>query len=203
VGRFAIYFAGCVCASLLTVGCWIQRKPAVFLTTVSPNKTYIVNLRGGKATLPSQVTADVLKTGKVFLSDIRLHTRGDAVDLPFGAGYPDVRWVSDNVLEFYRTQNFDNGADAVEIQNQTTRAIQYLHVESLNKFLMFGIEPGTSTTLEVPAPGGNSQWIAVEGSFFDGQKVEFKSRSFDRRFSQRDRSFYQIIITDVGPIINQ
>jgi hypothetical protein len=198
------YFLGWFCCLLFVVACAINQQPVVFLTTVSPNKTYSVQLKREKGMpLPNHVRADVLKSDRLFQSDIWLHTTGDSSDMTFEAGYPDFRWLHDNIVEFYRKQYFDMGTDSVEVQNKTSRSIRYLHLESLNKFLVFDVQPGSSTSLEVPAPHSDSQWIAVEGTFSDSDTIKFSSRSFDRRSSQPVRSFYEVLITESGAIIEE
>ena len=59
-----------------------------------------------------EVRADVSKAGQLFVSDIWLHRAEDSFDLSFEAGFPDVRWLTDNIVEFYRPEYFDQGADS-------------------------------------------------------------------------------------------
>lgn len=89
---------------------WSQRWQAVFFTTNSPSHTYEVKLKGQKGrplVLTNEVRADVFKGGRPFISDVWLHSTQDALDLSFEAGYPDTRWVTENIVEFYRKQYYE------------------------------------------------------------------------------------------------
>jgi hypothetical protein len=55
--------------------------------------------------------------------------------------------------------------------------------------------------MEIPAPRGDFQWIAVEGLFLDGQVIPFNHKSFDRRSTQEIRSNYRIEINSNGSLI--
>lgn len=132
------------------------------------------------------------------MSDIWIHSTHNAFDLSFEAGFPDSRWLSENILEFYRGEYFDKGSDSLKIQNSSNRAVKFMRVQALNKFLVFDISPGASISLQIPAPRGDSQWIASEGSFDDNEKIDFHYKSFDRHSTQRVSCNYQILITPSG-----
>lgn len=185
---------------LLGLGYWLHSDP-VFLATSSPNKTYLIKLKGDKGrafVLPNEVRVDVFKAGSPFISDVYLHSARDAFDLSFEAGFPDVRWSVDNIVEFYRSQYFEKGADSLLVANKTAKPIKWLRIQSENKFLLFDIQPGTSSTLEIPATRTDSQWIALEGAFYDGKEIKFTSKSFDRRHTQRQRFLYEVSILETG-----
>ena len=197
-----IAVTGCCILGLIVVAYYcLQGRPSVFFTTSSPNGTYSVSLKGDERRtllLPHEVRADVLKSGRPFVSNIFMHSSHNAFDLSFEAGFPDARWLSDNALEFYRREYFEKGSDSLIIENSSNRAVQFMRVQALNKFLVFDIQPGSSISLQIPAARGDSQWIALEGAFNDNQKIGFYQRSFDRRSTQRVRFNYQILITPSG-----
>ena len=171
--------------ALIVVGrFWIKQRTQEFLTTTSPDHTYTVRLKGNKGRpliIPNEVRADVFKAGKLFVSDIWLHQAGDSFDLSFEAGFPYVRWLTDDIVEFYRPDYFDWGADSLTVENKAGKLIKYLRVQSENKFLIFELGSGKSISLKIPAARGDSQWIAVAGAFADGLEIPFKSASFDKR----------------------
>ena len=171
--------------ALIVVGrFWMKQRTQEFLTTTSPDHTYTVRLKGNKGRpliMPNEVRADVSKAGQLFVSDIWLHRAEDSFDLSFEAGFPDVRWLTDNIVEFYRPEYFDQGTDSLTVENNAGKLIKHLRVQSENKFLIFELRSGESISLKIPAARGDSQWIAVAGAFADGLEIPFKSESFDKR----------------------
>lgn len=171
--------------ALIVVGrFWIKQRTPEFLTSTSPDDAYTVRLKGNKGRpliIPNEVRADVFKAGQLFVSDIWLHRTEDSFDLSFEAGFPQVRWLTDNTVEFYRPAYFDLGADSLTVENKSGKLIKYLRVQSENEFLIFELGSGKSISLKIPATPGDSQWIAVAGAFADGLEIPFKSRSFEKR----------------------
>lgn len=193
-----------VCTVVFGLRLWLNTKYGEFLNTASPNNTYTVVLKGDRGRpwiIPSKVRADVFKLGQPFISDIQLHSTNDLFDLSFEAGFPNVRWLGDRTVEFYRAQHFEYGADALVVSNRAASSIQYLRVQAENKFLLFDMQAGATVSLEIPAPRGDWQDIALEGAFTGGQQIKFSSNSFERRSTQRKRSVYQIIVEESGSII--
>jgi hypothetical protein len=91
--------------------------------------------------MPSEVRVDVLKRGQPFASDIWLHSARNPFDLSFEAGFPQLRWPSDNLVEFYRQQYFEKGSDVLAVRNSSSQRIRYIRLQSVNKFLLFDLEP--------------------------------------------------------------
>lgn len=199
---WALFALGCIGAAVLS---WYTTQAnRIFLTTSSPNETYSVNLKGnpGRAlVMRTEVRADVYKAGNPFLRDVWLHTTRDSFALSFEAGFPNHRWLSENVVEFYRPGYFESGADHLEVKNQTDNPIKHLRVESFNKFLILDLQPKSSVSLEVPFPRGDWQWFFVEGSFGDGKWIGENSKKFARHGTQRRPLNYQIILTNETSII--
>lgn len=195
-----------VCALLLLGRFWIKSQHKVFLKTTSPDHTYTVSLKGNKGRpwiIPYNVRADVSKAGQPLLSDIWLHSAGDAFDLSFESGFPDVRWLTDNIVEFYRAEYFEWGADSLRVENKAGKPIKYLCVQSVNKFLTFDLRSGALISVKIPAPRSDYQWIGIEGAFSDGASIPFYSRSFDRRFRKSQDSIYQISVGEAGASIDE
>lgn len=199
-----IFVIGGVCLVILGLRFWMNTKNAVFLRTTSPNNTYSVVLKGDKGRpwiIASTVRADVFKHGQPSISDIWLHSTEDTFDLSFEAGFPNVRWLDDSTVEFYRAQSFADGADSLVVLNRAAKSIEYLRIQAVNKFLLLDMQPGASVSLEVPAPRSDWQDIALQGAFTGGKQITFNSKAFDRHSTQRKRFAYQILIDDSGSII--
>lgn len=176
----------------------------MFFTTSSPNGTYSVSLKGDKGRpliMRNEVRVDVSKVGQPFISDIWLHSAEDSFDLSFEAGFPEVRWRADNIVEFYRAQDFDAGRDSLLVENKASKPVRYLRIQSKNKFLLFEVHSGASVSLDIPAPRGDSQWIALQGAFADGSEIPFSSKSFEKRFSRKQHSIYQVSVGESNPTI--
>ncbi|CAN5645283.1 hypothetical protein BH24ACI2_BH24ACI2_11770 [soil metagenome] len=106
---------GAVLVSLVFYNVYVRSTP--FFTTSSPAGTYMVNLTGQKERphiFTVEVRFNVLKNGKPFWSDQYLHS-GDAFDLSFEVGYPDCRWLGENILRFYHEKDFNAGKPQVVI----------------------------------------------------------------------------------------
>ena len=118
---------------------YVEARP--FSSMSSPTGAYTVNLTGRKerpSLSPNTVNYHVLKAGEPFLPSAYLHSALDFMDLSFEAGYPDHRWVSDNVLQLYREQYFSEGVrDEVVVVNRTGQIIKHLRVRSVDQFLLF------------------------------------------------------------------
>jgi len=201
---FWVFVIGCVCVVVFGLRFWMNSKHAVFLRTTSPNNTYSVVLKGDKGRpwiIPRTVSADVFKHGQPSISDIWLHTTYDALDLSFEAGFPNVIWLDDSTVEFYRPQYYADGADSLIVSNRAAKSIAYLRIQSVNKFLLFDIQPGATILLEVPAPRSDSQYIGLQGTFTGDEQISFNSKDFDRRSTHRKRFVYQISIDESGSSI--
>jgi hypothetical protein len=172
----------------------------VIRTTASPHNTYLIQLKRVKGAATNSLRADVFKKGQLLVPDIWLESGGDTLT-PFESIYPNLRWLDENVLEFYRQESFDQGSNSIKVENKSAKRLSYLQVECVNKFLLFDLQPEGAIALDIPPPPLDSQLIAVEGLFSNGEKLLFTSRSFKRLSSQRVRSLYLIRITDSELII--
>jgi len=148
----------------------------------------------------NEVRFEVLKNGRLFMPDQYLHS-GDAFDLSFEAGYPDQRWLGENIVHFYRQQYFYEGKpDVLIVVNKTNKVIKYLIIYSTDKFLMFDLQPGSETQLFASPPRGDISSFSVLGEFAEGRS--FKKGAGFRILKQLDGPFtYHIYITDDGSTI--
>jgi hypothetical protein len=146
-----------------------------FLTTSSPGGAYAVNLTGRKERpflFPNTVSYHVLKGGQPFLPSRPLHSASDFMDLSFEAGYPDFRWVNESTIQLYLEQHLkDDEPDALVVVNETEQAIKYLEVHSVDKFLLFDLQPGAATELSNSRPRSDYKSVSVSGEFLDGRSI--------------------------------
>ncbi len=201
VGGLAIGIA----VSFLMLYVYDVSKPP-FATIQSPDSSYTVNLYGQKerpALFTVEVGVIVLKKGETFWSYQTLHT-GDAFDISFELGWPDHRWIGDNVLQLYREENFSGRKypEILILANKSDKAIRQLRIESNNdKFLGFDLLPDTEIRLTASPPKGDSSTIWIVGMFDDGLSFE-KSAFFDGTHMSGPQAF-NIVVTDEGVTIDK
>jgi hypothetical protein len=171
----------------------------VFLSTSSPNGTYVVSLAGrrDRPLLPfitHEVVFSVTKDGRESLTRKYLHS-GDGFDPWFNLEFPQHAWVKENVLQFYRVSEGER--ESIVVENETQKLIKYLRVTSLDSFLLFDIQPGATFTLPVAEPRADLRWIEVEGEFDDGQRIKATGTNFLFRGRTGPFSYY-VDINDDG-----
>lgn len=144
---------------------------STFLTTHSPKATYTVNLVGQKERplfFTNEVRFNVLKDGNAFWSDQYLHS-GDSFDISFEVGYPDYQWLDENILHFYREEDFTESKPEIAITNNTNKVIMYMKLESQDKFLIFDMQPNSEIALRISSPKGDYPGLKIQGKFSDEQ----------------------------------
>jgi hypothetical protein len=162
----------------LTAGIYIHGllfKPAPWLTTSSPNKTYIVEMTGDKGRggffIMSEVRYNVIKNGQAIVKDAYAHS-GDSMDISFELAYPEHAWISENILRFWRNHHlpeYKGKYDVLLISNETDKAIKHLRIYAQDMFLIFDIQPRSTLKLSFSHPYVNG--VSGEGEFDDGQRI--------------------------------
>lgn len=148
--------------SYFVYGIWLDSR--LIQTLDSPSGNYSVRLFGQKERpilLTVSIYFEVLKGGKSYWNTELLHS-GDAMDLSFELGWPESRWVQENVVEFYRPEDLaGNTGDQLEVVNLSERPLKHLRIESGSKVLAFDIEPGASVLVAIPKAKGDycSTWM--------------------------------------------
>lgn len=128
-----------------------------------------------------EVRFHVLKNGKPFLPNQYLHS-GDSEDMSFEMGNPNHRWINESTIQFYREQYFnDSPPDNLVVVNNTSEIIKYTKIESLDKLLLFDLQPGSTTKIITPRPRGDSKWVDVVGEFADGRKIMGTNKNLPRQ----------------------
>jgi len=190
--------------AVLGARAWINKKTAVFATTTSPQSTYSINLKGAKGRpflIPYLVRADVYKMGKPVAADVLLHEAWDAFDLSFELGFPEIRWPANNVVEFYRPEDFEDGNDVLIVQNRSGKALGTLFIDTESKFLVIDMRPAASLSLKVPKPRGDWAWFGFEGVLDDGTTIPRNFQQFNYRASQKTDCTYVLSILESGSMI--
>lgn len=200
---FLVSVAVILFVSVLGVRAWINKKTAVFTSTTSPQNTYTVNLKGAKGRpllIPYWVHADIYKMGEPYVADVFLHKAWDAFDLSFEAGFPEIRWPANNVVEFYRPEYFEDGNDILIVQNRSGKPLKSLFVHAVSTFLVVDMRPGASLSLKAPKPRGDWQWIVLEGVLDDGTKIPRHDTDF-RQHRKRESCTYLLSSLESGSAI--
>lgn len=197
---FLVSLVVALLVSVLGVRAWINKKTAVFTSTTSPQNTYAINLKGAKGRpllIPYWVHADVYKIGEPYVADVLLHEAGDAFDLSFELGFPQIRWPANNIVEFYRAEYYEDGNDILIVQNRSSRPLKCLFISAVSKFLVMDMRPGASLSLKAPKPRSDWQWIVLEGVLDDGTKIPRHARDF-RQHRKRENCTYLLSVLESG-----
>jgi hypothetical protein len=125
-----------------------------------------------------------------------LHS-GDWFDPSFELLYPDHKWESDDILHFYKKEFFADGPpEKIVVLNKTREVIQYLRVTSVDTFLLFGVQPESTTTVAVSPPRGDFTWINVEGEFQGGRPIKGNGVGFLIAKGKKGPFAYSIYINE-------
>ena len=146
-----------------------------FASIESPDKTYVVNLRGKKSRsrylfIAHSVYVDLYRRGERVVRGQELHY-GDLLDDGFEDLYPDHTWLNNSTLVFHNGKMADQ-PDTLSIFNDASKPIRFLQItiNSVELFLLFDLSRQARATLSF-RPQRDEGWITVEGEFEDGTKV--------------------------------
>ena len=163
---------GAVWISLVLYDAAVESNP--FFITSSPGGTYTVKLTGQKQRpffFTNTVNYHVLKNGQPFIPSTYIHS-GDFMDISFELAYPNHRWLSENTLQLYREQYFNDGIpDTLVVVNRAGQVIKHLKVASQDQFLFFDLQPGAEMNLLNSRPRGDYKVLDVAGEFYDGKRI--------------------------------
>ena len=189
-----------VSACALTAGIVVYRlssQPTVWLSTSSPDKTYTVELTGNKSrSFYHAVRFNVIKNGQATVEDAHAHS-GDWMDISFELAYPERAWVDENVLRFWRgPERVERaGFDTLLIANKTNKAIKYLRVSAKDLFLVFDIQPGSTSRLS-PSRQSWQAWVDCDGEFEDGRRIRCDGVNFSHHDRSNEPLTYCMSVTD-------
>lgn len=146
-----------------------------FASTESPDKTYVVNLRGNKSRSKYMLIAhlvyfDLYRRGDRVVRGQELHY-GDLLDDGFEDLYPEHTWLNNSTLVFHNGKMADQ-PDTLLVVNEASKPIKFLliNINSVELFLLFDLSRQARATLSF-RPQRDEGWITVEGEFEDGTKV--------------------------------
>ena len=146
-----------------------------FATLQSPAGTYRVELYGHPERpywFTAEVGSVVKKHGDVVWPYKRLHY-GDAFDISFELGWPNHRWVQENVLQLFNEERLsDPRRQEITVVNDSDEVIPRLFIFCTDKFLVFEFQPASNLQLACTPPKGDSQGVYVLAERNDGKQLE-------------------------------
>lgn len=129
---------------------------------------------------------------------------GDALDLSFQTGYPDVAWERENVIRFYNKNEYrQSSQQIIDVRNTSRKNVKYLRIDVdwTDKFLLLNLRPETSITLYVSAPKADYCAIGVKGEF-DDEVLRSENSGFEVDETAEIPYMYEIDITDSGIVVS-
>lgn len=186
----------------------VLKDPKPFLTISSPQGTYVIQFTGDRERpkfplVNHHVAFSVIRNQQVYVASKVIHSC-DWLDKPFDFAYPDHRWLSENTLQLYNARRFNAGqADRIRVINKTLESVQQLRVKSDDSFLVFDIQPGSTTILPLTVRRGDFRWIKVEGGFSKGGLIKPVIADFDIESNSTGPFTYDILIDENGASIVQ
>ena len=176
------------------------------LTISSPGATYSVTLSGQSdepsfPILEHTVYFSVVKEGGLFLTGKYFHS-GDWFDPSFSTLYPQHSWLSEKILHFYGDDSSQRRtAGTALVTNKSDKPISYLKVVSGDAYLLFDLQPGSTTSIKIPPANGSLLYIKVEGEFSDNVKIEEVGVDFVMHQTSTPAE-YHIVISGAVPSID-
>ncbi|MBV9957281.1 MAG: hypothetical protein JO360_02630 [Acidobacteria bacterium] len=172
------------------------------LSTISPNKTYKVNMQE-RVTLDVEhvVYFNVVKTERPLIEHEIFYSDSSQFI------YPDLKysWAAENVLCL---NDFDSSIkpDEISVINQTDKVIRYLKIDATSSsFLLLEVQPQTTTRL-LARPQTDRRadisWIGGFGKFDDGSEFANWGRNFQIRGKYSAPAHYCVFIRD-GEVVVQ
>jgi hypothetical protein len=180
-----------------TIACVNPFQSAVFLSTSSPNKTYIVELTGNKSS-PSVPFVDHETRFNLFKGDQPLVknaylSRYDWFDSGVDEMYPEHKWISDSVLRLSSDiSKSEKVSDYLVVSNKTNKTIKYLRIVAGDMLFIFEMPPNSKSKFSVPYLG-DLPWVTGEGEFADGQHIKGKGVNFLNNKKKLDVSLHYCI----------
>ena len=172
----------------------------VWLSTVSPNKTYTLEFIGTSRRpkepgVTNEARFNLIKSGKRVVTNASVDSY-DWFDSDLAEMYPDHKWLNDSTIRFgYQLSNSKRRTDSLTVSNATDKPVRYLKITIGDMLFLFDVAPRATMNLQVPHEGWLS-WVAVEGSFVDGQSMPFNGVNFFHRDKLRVPLHYCLTVTE-------
>jgi hypothetical protein len=196
-------FVGAIVLSIfafMTVG-----HMPVISTIESPDKTYVVLLRGKDSgprlpIIEHAVYSDVYRNGELIARGQKLHL-GDWFDPAFKHLYTAHAWVNKSTLMFHRRKTDEGPFDTLNITNNSSKSIRFLRLQAIDMFLLFDLKPQARVSLSA-SPQTWLSWVTATGEFEDGTNIRYNAENFQIDTRQRGPFTYDIKINEDGPTIS-
>lgn len=187
------------------------------LTTVSPEKTYRIQLKETKTevspknSLPYQVALELEKNGQVIVKNAILHS-GDELDERFGNVAPVAEWISKKILRFGREKSdVIQRYDWIEFYNDSGQSLIYVLISWTvsnpnpnERFLLLDVKPGEKIHMRVTSQaeaGADLSSIGCFGRFDGGKEITKITRRFKIVGKYKSSSHYFITVKDNETLI--
>jgi hypothetical protein len=162
-------------AAGIVIHWWLLDSP-VWLSSVSPNQNFTVQLTGDKGRggffIPTVVKYNVLKNGTLIAKDRVVHS-GDFMDISFELAYPEHAWINENTLQFWSNRHRrEDNLDTVLISNNTDKVIRFLRIKAWDMFFVFDVQARSQLRLSF-THRSEGKGISVEGEFEDGSVIDY------------------------------
>lgn len=163
---------------ILCLGCFIYylniRQSEIILKTVSPSENYEVILTGQKKrpVLFGEVFLSVKNEGKDVVSQLVIHS-GDFFDISFELGYPDYKWIDNQIIQFYKHRSDGNLFEIkYNIQNRSSETITYAFISSSAKTIVLTINGYETKSFREKVRLEDQVWVCLEAKFVGGRKIK-------------------------------
>jgi len=187
------------------------------LTTVSPEKTYRIQLEEKKTgvspqnPLPYQVFLELEKDGQVIVKNAILHS-GDEWDARFGKIAPVAEWMSEKLLRFGREKSdVVQQYDWIEFYNNSSQPLTYVFISWTvsnpnpnERFLLVDVKSNEKIRLRVTSQadaGADLSDISCFGRFEDGKELTKVMRRFKIIGKYKSPSNYFVTVKDNETLI--
>lgn len=183
-----------------TIACAVVAQSSVFLTTSSPNKTYVVEFTGNKhaPSVPGvnhEVRFNLFKNDHLLVKNAYVDEY-DWFDSDFAGMYSEYKWLNDSVLRIGSgVSKSEKSVDSLVVSNKTNKTVKYLRIVAGDMLFVFEMPPTSTSKFSVPYLG-ELPWVAGEGEFADGQKIKWNGVNFQNKEKRKDSLRYCMSIDE-------
>ncbi len=154
---------------LLLVSSSCHGPEADYLTFISPQKTYQIDLSGDlttptRALLRHRTFLEVKRNGTILVPK-RLLGSADMLDSGFSERYPKSGWIDENALRLYGGHEGANELDTLTVINKTSTPVEFLSVVAVDRLFLLDIEPAGQRVVNMSSQlDGSNVFLAIDAS---------------------------------------
>jgi len=186
--------------TILAAVFWSYPQSPVWLSTVSPAKTYRLELTGTshRPKVPgvmNEARFNLTKSGERVVTNAPVDAY-DWFDSDFAEMYPEHKWLNDYSVRFgYQVSDLKRRSDSLTVSNASDKPVRYLKITIGDMLFLFDVAPGATMDLQVPHEGWLG-WVAATGTFVDGQSIPFNGANFFHRDMLKVPLHYCLTVAD-------